>query len=94
MTGSPAPGSHGEHLKERSFALPRPVGYPGREILSGRSPRGILGKILKDDALEVRGMCVRLIRAQAVLLDDGRLFLRTAARMAHRAPHYKVERRV
>jgi len=65
-----------------------PAEPPWKQILSGRSPREILARVVDGDPLDLRARCELRVRTQAVLLDIHRLHLRSAAHVARHAPSY------
>lgn len=62
--------------------------YPGSEILSDRSPRVILERILDGDPLDMDGRCFLRLRHNATLIDADRLYNRATAWVAHQATAY------
>jgi len=53
------------------------------------APREILARLLEGDPLELRRRSVERVRSQALLLDAGRLHLRTVAHVARHASAYR-----
>ena len=53
-----------------------------------RHPRELLEKLVKSDPLELRRLCREHLSSSALLLDEGRLFLRATASVAHDAPRF------
>lgn len=68
-----------------------PSGEEGRvpAVLRGKNAREVLAALLCDDTLELSARCLARLRDQAVILPHQRLYLRTAARMAHAASTYR-----
>lgn len=58
-------------------------------LLHGRSPREILGRIVPNDPLRMRGRVGRLLETQALLLDADRVHLRALALCARAAVRYR-----
>ena len=56
---------------------------PRVALLHEREPRALLADMLKDDPFGLRKLARDYVDEEAVLLDEGRLFLRLAARVAH-----------
>lgn len=54
-----------------------------RDLLSGRQPDVILGRLLDGDPLRLRGLVARAVRGGAYFLDADRIHLRALARIAH-----------
>jgi hypothetical protein len=66
-------------------------GFPGSDILSRRSPREVLERLVEGDPLEIEARCVERIHADAVLVCVRRLQLRSMARIAYTALRYRGE---
>lgn len=67
-----------------------PAGDPSvPAILRASSPRAVLAALLADDTLELEERCAARLRDQALLIPHERLYLRTAARVAHAATCYR-----
>ncbi len=60
-----------------------------RALLAGRSPRAVLSRIVPGDPLGVFGLVSNRLRERALLLDADLVRLRTFARIARSAPHYR-----
>ena len=65
--------------------------HPARPIhrLGIGSARQALQNLLPGDPLGLRSICARRVRQEALLLDEGRLFLRAVARAAHGVHRYR-----
>lgn len=61
------------------------------EILRAADARTVLARLLEDDRLEIRSRCQARLRDQAMLVSIDRLYLRSAARIAHAASAYRGE---
>ncbi len=75
-------------LPRPESAEPSPDQPPWKAVLSGKSSREILARIVDGDPLELRARCELRLRSQALLLDGHRLQLRSAAHAARHAPGY------
>lgn len=63
--------------------------WPGRELLSGSSPREVLMRLCDGDPLEIGARVEEHLRESAVLVDGRRAVSRAAARIAHAAMRYR-----
>jgi len=66
-------------------------GFPGSDVLSRRSPREVLERLVDGDPFEIRARCVERIHAEAVMVCVRRLHLRSVARVAYAASRYRGE---
>lgn len=70
--------------------LPRTEVAPGwRSLLSGRSPKEILARIVPGDPLQLRARAGFRLEAQALFLDADRVFLRVLALVSRAAVRYR-----
>lgn len=63
--------------------------WPGRELLTGTSPREVLAKLCDGDPLELGPRVVAYVDEMAFLVDPNRAWARSAARVAHAAMRYR-----
>ena len=60
-----------------------------RAILAGHRPEAVLERLVPGDPLDLRGCVARGLERRALALDAERVWLRVAARVAHRASGYR-----
>lgn len=85
------PGQGGEGGDRGGQGDDPPSWYPGKDLLSGGSPREILEHLVDGDPLELGARCRERIEESAYLLDPDRLHLRAVARVAHAAARWRGE---
>lgn len=63
--------------------------WPGRELLSGASPRQVLAKLCAGDPLEIGPRVREYLSDSSLLVDPQRAVAASAARIAHSAMRYR-----